>query len=524
MDQENRYHILVVDDDEVDRRAVSRGLANSGLQVEIEEARDGSQAIDILKLITFDCVFLDYRLGPGSDGLEVLKQLREGGDRTPIIMMTGYGDERIAVELLKAGATDYLPKSTLTPDVLGRSVRNAVSLRNSEEQCHKAEQALREREANFRSIFTTANDTIIVIDPTASQIVQVNPQATALLGYSSSELEQCSADIIFPEKLEELIQLARKNRDGGPGKSVESLCRHKQGHDIQVEISASRLLLGGQSLILALLRDITERKILEKERECALLNAIELCKLSCIGEMAGGIAHEMNHPLQSFKLILHNLTMKNDNGSLEPKTLSHKMGKMVHLVDEMSAIITNLEGYASPDDEYGHYPLVEIIDSTLSIVGARLKSADITVEVDIPQDLRIRCRRNAMTQVLLNLLTNARDAYLIQSRSSQTPRLITLSAQSKDNTHHIYVQDEAGGIPAAIRDRAFEPFVSTKDAVKNIGMGLHIVRQIISEHKGEIRLNIKDGIGTCIELILPQQVEKSSRLSNPNKTVLTELA
>ena len=67
------------------------------------------------------------------DGLGVLKQLRERGDRTPIIMMTGYGDERIAVELLKAGATDYLPKSTLTPDVLGRSVRNAVSQRNSVE-------------------------------------------------------------------------------------------------------------------------------------------------------------------------------------------------------------------------------------------------------------------------------------------------------------------------------------------------------------------------------------------------------
>ncbi len=524
MDQENRYHILVVDDDEVDRRAVSRGLANSGLQVEIEEARDGAQAIDILKLITFDCAFLDYRLGPGSDGLEVLKQLRERGDNTPIIMMTGYGDERIAVELLKAGATDYLPKSTLTPDVLGRSVRNAVSLRHSEEQYRQAEQALREREANFRSIFATANDAIIVIDPTASQIVQANPQATDLLGYSTSELEKCSADIVFPEKLEELVQLAGQNNDGGPGQTVESLCRHKQGHDIQVEISASRLLLGGQSMILTLLRDITERKRLEKEREDALLNAIESRKLSSIGEMACGIAHEMNQPLQSFKLVLHNLTIKNDNGSLEPETLSQKMDKMMHLVDEMSSVITNLEGYASPDDEYGHYPLVEIIDSTLSIVGAQLKSADITVEVDIPQDLRLRCRRSAMTQVLLNLLTNARDAYLTQSRLPGTPRLITLSVKSDDSTQHIYVQDKAGGIPAAMRERVFEPFVSTKDAVKNIGMGLHIVRQIISEHGGEIRLHVKDNIGTCIELILPQPVKKSSSPSSSNETVLTELA
>ena len=86
-------------------------------------------------------------------------------------MMTGYGDERIAVELLKAGATDYLPKLTLTPDVLGRSVRNAVSQRNLVEQCRKADQGLREREANFQSIFTTANDTIIIIDPAASHIV-----------------------------------------------------------------------------------------------------------------------------------------------------------------------------------------------------------------------------------------------------------------------------------------------------------------------------------------------------------------
>lgn len=524
MNLENRYHILVVDDDEVDRQAVSRGLANSGLQVEIKEARDGSQAIDMLKLISFDCAFLDYRMGPGRSGLDVLHHLREEGDHTPIIMMTGYGDERIAVEMLKAGATDYLPKSSLTPEVLGRSVRNAVSLRNSEEQYRKAEQALREREANFRSIFTTANDTIIVIEPTASQIVQVNPQATALLGYSTSELEKCSADIIFPERLEEIIQLAQTNRDGGPGKMVESLCRHKHGRDIQVEISASRLILNGQSMILTLLRDITERKLLEKEREYALLNAIESSKLSSIGEMACGIAHEMNQPLQSFRLVLHNLSMKNDNGSLEPKTLSEKMNEMVHLVDEMSTVITNLEGYASPDAEYGHYPLVEIIDSTLSIIGAQLKSADIAVNVDIAQDLRIRCRRNAMIQVLLNLLTNARDAYLIQSRSPGRPRLITLSAKSKDDTHHIYIQDAAGGIPAAIRDRAFEPFVSTKDAVKNIGMGLHIVRQIISEHSGEIQLHVKDNIGTSVEIILPHQVNKSPGLSNLSETVLTDLS
>ena len=506
MDQENHYHILVVDDDEVDRRAVSRGLANSGLQVEVEEARDGSQAIDLLKLIAFDCAFLDYRLGPGSDGLEVLKQLRERGDRTPIIMMTGYGDERIAVELLKAGATDYLPKLTLTPDVLGRSVRNAVSQRNSVEQCRKADQGLRQREANFQSIFTTVNDTIIIIDPAASHIVQVNPQATVLLGYSTSELEKCSADIIFPEKLEELIQLAWQNDDGRPGQTVEGLCRHKQGHDIPVEISTSRLLLGGQSLIITLLRDITGRKLLEKERECALLNVTESGKLRSVGEMAGAIAHEMNQTLQSFKQILHNLTIKNDNSSLDPHKLSQIMGKMMRQVDGMSAVITNLEGYAGSDDEYGHYSLTDIIDLTLSMVGANLKSADITVELDIPQDLRLRCRRNAMTQMLLNLLTNARDAYFIQTRSTGTPRLITLSAKSRDNTHHVYVQDEAGGIPAAIRDRVFEPFISTKDSVKNIGMGLHIVRQIISDHGGRIRLNVQDGIGTCVEFILPQQI------------------
>ena len=273
-----------------------------------------------------------------------------------------------------------------------------------------------------------------------------------------------------------------------------------------MEISTSRLLLGGQSLIITLLRDITGRKLLEKERECALLNVTESGKLRSVGEMAGAIAHEMNQTLQSFKQILHNLTIKNDNSSLDPHKLSQIMGKMMRQVDGMSAVITNLEGYAGSDDEYGHYSLTDIIDLTLSMVGANLKSTDITVELDIPQDLRLRCRRNAMTQVLLNLLTNARDAYLIQTRSTGTPRLITLSAKSRDNTHHVYVQDEAGGIPAAIRDRVFEPFISTKDSVKNIGMGLHIVRQIISDHGGRIRLNVQDGIGTCVELILPQQI------------------
>jgi signal transduction histidine kinase len=126
------YRILLVDDDEVDRMAVRRALSAAGMPLETDAA-DGQSAVALLQEQPFDCVVMDYHL-PGTDGLRLLRTLRSSGITCPVLVLTGQGDEEIAVELMKAGAADYLSKHNLTADRLGRSVRYAVAIAQAEEQ------------------------------------------------------------------------------------------------------------------------------------------------------------------------------------------------------------------------------------------------------------------------------------------------------------------------------------------------------------------------------------------------------
>jgi CheY-like chemotaxis protein len=113
--------VLVVDDDAVDRMAVRRHLARTGVQVRADEAEGVLEAIDRLTDERYDCVLLDFNL-PDGDGLTFLRGLRTAGIRVPVIMLTGQSDPEVAADLVMAGAADYVPKSLLTPERLLESL------------------------------------------------------------------------------------------------------------------------------------------------------------------------------------------------------------------------------------------------------------------------------------------------------------------------------------------------------------------------------------------------------------------
>lgn len=149
--EEKPLRLLLVDDDAVDRRAVRRALRAAGVEASFEEADDYASAVAALTETAFDGVFLDFRL-PGGDGLQVLREVRAAGVRTPIVMLTGQGDEQLAVELMKAGASDYLAKSTLSPEPLAQSLRHVLRVHRAETQTRHAE-AAREKAIAARAHF-----------------------------------------------------------------------------------------------------------------------------------------------------------------------------------------------------------------------------------------------------------------------------------------------------------------------------------------------------------------------------------
>ncbi|HZG38153.1 MAG TPA: ATP-binding protein [Nodosilinea sp.] len=125
--------ILLVDDDAVDRMAICRALERADLMVTVTEVNNAAEAIAYLNTASYDCVFLDYRL-PEQDGLSLIRQWRAEGVTIPLVVLTGQGDEQIAVDLMKAGASDYLVKTRVSPDRLALLLRNALRVYEAEQR------------------------------------------------------------------------------------------------------------------------------------------------------------------------------------------------------------------------------------------------------------------------------------------------------------------------------------------------------------------------------------------------------
>ena len=166
---EEKLKILIVDDDEVDRMAVRRSLKTAGVQMELVEASDCQGAIATLHSDHFDCVFLDYRL-PDGDGLTLVQEIRSSGFKIPLVVLTGQGDEQTAVELMKAGASDYISKGKVSPESLSRSLHNAIRVYRAERQASLANQLLKESEERYRFVLEGSNDGIWDWDITTNTV------------------------------------------------------------------------------------------------------------------------------------------------------------------------------------------------------------------------------------------------------------------------------------------------------------------------------------------------------------------
>ena len=178
--------LLVIDDDELDRKSVARAVKALGSGYEMLEARNGRQGVELATAQPFDCILLDYRL-PDMDGLDVLIELRERlGVTAPIVMLTGSGNEAVAVEAMKRGAQDYLPKSQLGPESLFRVVSNAIEKCTLQSKLAQAQQDL-ERLALYDPLTGLGNRNLFHIE--LARAVAVAQRKTAAFSLLMMDLD-----------------------------------------------------------------------------------------------------------------------------------------------------------------------------------------------------------------------------------------------------------------------------------------------------------------------------------------------
>jgi signal transduction histidine kinase len=225
-------------------------------------------------------------------------------------------------------------------------------------------------------------------------------------------------------------------------------------------------------------------------------------KFADLGTLAAGMAHEMNSPLQvitgSADSLLNDLTKQ---GQIEASKLRRYLENISRNSWRIAELVRALNLYARPADSLTKAnDLNNIIHDTLLLIEHQLKTwSNIEVQMNLEDALpAIFCNRNEITQVLINLLTNARDAMqdggLIQIRSA---------FDSQKNEVVLEVQDSGMGIPSEILDKIFDPFFTTKPVGMGTGLGLAIVSGIIKSYGGHIEIKSMPRQGTTMSLIFP---------------------
>jgi len=368
----------------------------------------------------------------------------------------------------------------------------------------QAYEALRRSEQTYRLLAENTLDVIWSMDPQL-KITYVNPAITRLTGHTPDEMIGTSMHAYFDDlhlpHLENTIaqEIAKGSRTAGILVDTELI--RKDGARVPVEINGRVLFddAGNLAGLQGSTRDISERVNYEAQLR-------QSQKMEAIGTLAAGIAHEVNNPIASVSGFAQLISRSHE----VPEKYRSFADKIHGESGRISEIVKNLLGYARIEDEKAPSPvsLPEVIDSTLLLIQTVLRHDNILLEASVGDDLPpIAGRRQQIQQILMNLLTNARDALNARyPRAHDNKRLVlSASVQRHDDSDWVQltVEDHGPGIPKDFQNRVFDPFYTTKPPGKGTGLGLWLVYSIVENHHGHVRLESEPGEYTRFHVDFP---------------------
>lgn len=257
--------------------------------------------------------------------------------------------------------------------------------------------------------------------------------------------------------------------------------------------------------LVGIARDITKEYWLEQEIREQQAILTQQSRLAALGEMIGNIAHQWRQPINSLGLIVQDLKEAYRFGELNQSYVETISSKAMEQIHYMSNTIDDFRNFFNPDKDKKMFSLNKSIQNTKNILKQGIRNNSIECEISIPKDIFIYGYKNEFSQVIFNLLSNARDA--VMSNKPKTPK-IKIQVKNKKNSAEISVSDNGGGIPPDILPSIFDPYFTTKSEGKGTGIGLYMAKKIIENHMDGSLLvhNTKDGV--CFTIVLP--IEKKS--------------
>lgn len=236
------------------------------------------------------------------------------------------------------------------------------------------------------------------------------------------------------------------------------------------------------------------------------MGMIENSKMAALGQMASGMAHEINNPLAIIKSRAEQLLfVLMSSGEVSSDTFKKELAKISNTTDRIAKIIKGLRAFArsSETDPFVLTKFKSVYENTLELCNEKIKNRSIDILLEAHADFSILCRESQMIQVMLNLLNNSVDAI-----DGLEKKWIKISTAENENFYIIKVTDSGSGIPSDVAHKVMQPFFTTKEVGKGTGLGLSISKGILEEHGAQIHYDI-DSRNTSFQIDFPKKNKDS---------------
>jgi two-component system cell cycle sensor histidine kinase/response regulator CckA len=472
------YRLLLVEDNSGDRDLMRERLADiPDFELTIDEAGTLKAAITMVTAHHYDSLVIDLNL-PDSHGLETLRAIRHACPDTPIVVLSGEARTNLRSEVIRAGAQDFLSKNAGGSELMARAMLYSLERHRSEAMRRRIEQSLAE---NHDGIVVTDEDGVVLF---------VNRAALALLGRTAEDFigEEFGFSIHDNQAVEIEIVHATERRTA--------------------ELRVVPYTWNHRAAFLATLRDVTERIRLAEQLRHAQ-------KLEAVGQLAGGVAHDFNNILTvilaSAEIVLEEID--EEHASRRSIVDIQQAGRRA------AALTRQLLTFAR---RHIHAPKVLDLNDIVTSIHKMLdrligEHVQIMLNLD-PQPPHVLVDPDQMGQVLTNLAVNARDAMprggTISIRTSSTlldDAAAVFWGLSAGRYVVLSVRDTGEGMTREVRERAFEPFYTTKRD-RGTGLGLSMVHGIVTQSGGQVKIDSEPGVGTTFTILLPVAVGPLDRM------------
>jgi signal transduction histidine kinase/response regulator of citrate/malate metabolism len=518
-----RLRILIVDDDDLDRLAVRRCLHQAGLAATVDEARSPAETLQQVRSEHYDCILLDYYL-PELDGLALLADIRELAPQTPVVVFTGRGDEDIAVEMMKAGAADYLPKTSLTPERLASGVRHALGVASAEHARRRSEHLLQllgnaaehllsaeEPDHLVRGLFDRIK-AALGVDAYFNYFSEADGLRLASWGGIT---EAAAADfgtslsLVFEAAAsrQEALHAMRIQHSEEPAlRLVKQLgLRVVYCHPLLVDYrllgylcfaSHSKDEFTGDEL--DFLKTISHyvTAAYERLRHIGQLREIDRRK----DEFIATLSHELRDPLAPLHSMLE--VAQRAEGDLDTLRVAHaamqrQLGQLERLIQDLLEISRITQGRLTLRKQ--RVELGPIVQQAIEASATLVERSSHDLRVELPAaPIHVDADPVRLVQVFGNLLTNA-------CKYTEQEGRILLSVERQGNDVEVTVKDTGIGISPDQLDSVFEMFSQVQSALERsqggLGIGLTLVKRLVEMHDGSVTAR-SEGLGRGSEFVV----------------------